>query len=130
MHGLKSVILPELKNCQNCTFEPVHGIQKTFWPKDFFWCVMMMAFTKNISNMSQGPPNTGFRSVIVENLDFKNSLKFGFLWITIKTGWQNQKLLILWGFIFVKIQCDIFIYLEFLILGIQDTIDLFREPQS
>jgi hypothetical protein len=28
MHGFKSAILPELKNCQNCTFEPVHGIQK------------------------------------------------------------------------------------------------------
>jgi hypothetical protein len=36
MHGFKSAILPELKNCQNGTFELVHGIQKKFWPKDFF----------------------------------------------------------------------------------------------
>ena len=36
MLGFKSAILPELKNCQNGTFEPVHGIQIFFWPKDFF----------------------------------------------------------------------------------------------
>ena len=48
---------------------------------------MKMTFTKNISNMSQGPPNPGFRSVKVENRDllkkdsqnFKNSFQFGFL---------------------------------------------------
>ena len=28
MHGLKSAILAEWKNCQNGTFEPVHEIQK------------------------------------------------------------------------------------------------------
>ena len=28
MRGFKSAILPEMKNCQNGTFEPVHGIQK------------------------------------------------------------------------------------------------------
>ena len=28
MHGFKSAIFPELKNCQNGTFEPVHEIQK------------------------------------------------------------------------------------------------------
>jgi hypothetical protein len=26
----------EWKNCQNGTFEPLHEIQKNFWPKDFF----------------------------------------------------------------------------------------------
>ena len=31
---------------------------------------MKMKFTKNISNMSQGLPNPGFRSVKVENGDF------------------------------------------------------------
>ena len=67
MHGFKSAILPELKNCQNGTFEPVHGIQKKIWPKDFFRSIMKMTFTKNIPNMSQGPPNPGFRSVRVEN---------------------------------------------------------------
>jgi hypothetical protein len=36
MHGFKSAILPELKNCQNGTFEPLHGIQKNIWPRDFF----------------------------------------------------------------------------------------------
>ena len=33
MHGFKSSILPELKNCQNGTFEPVHGVQKKIGPK-------------------------------------------------------------------------------------------------
>ena len=28
MHGFKSAILAEWKNCQNGTFEPVHEIQK------------------------------------------------------------------------------------------------------
>jgi hypothetical protein len=36
MHEFKSAILPELKNCQNGTFEPMHGIQKKNRPKDFF----------------------------------------------------------------------------------------------
>ena len=40
MHGFKSAILAECKNCQNGTFEPVHEIQKLFWPKDFFWGIM------------------------------------------------------------------------------------------
>ena len=61
MHGFKSAILPELINCQNGTFEPVHEIQKLFWPKDFFWSIMKVTFTKNIPNMSQGPPNPRFR---------------------------------------------------------------------
>ena len=30
MHGFKSAILQELKNCQNDTFESVHGMQKIF----------------------------------------------------------------------------------------------------
>ena len=34
--GEHTTILPELKNCQKGTFEPVHEIQKLFWPKDFF----------------------------------------------------------------------------------------------
>ena len=112
-HGFKSVILPELKNCQNGTFQPVHEIQKFFWPKDFFWSIIKMAFTKDISNMSQGLPNPGFRSVKVENWDFlkknsqdfKNSVLFGFQWIPSKTGKQNWKVLILWWFIIVKMQC-------------------------
>jgi hypothetical protein len=35
MHGFKSAILAERKDCQNGTFEPVHKIQKNFWPKEF-----------------------------------------------------------------------------------------------
>ena len=35
MHGIKSAILAKMKNCQNGTFEPVHEIQKKFWPKTF-----------------------------------------------------------------------------------------------
>ena len=57
MHGFKSAILPELKNCQNGTFEPVHEIN---WPKDFFLSIMKITFKNNIVNMSQGSPNLGF----------------------------------------------------------------------
>jgi hypothetical protein len=35
MQGLKSAFLPELKNCQYGTFEPVHEIQKIFLFKAF-----------------------------------------------------------------------------------------------
>ena len=48
---------------------------------------MKMTFKNNIANMSQGPPNPGFRSVKVENGDYlfnpsqklKNSFCLGFL---------------------------------------------------
>ena len=70
MHAFKSAVLPELKNCQIGTFEPLHEIQIFFWPKDFFWSIMKMTFQKKIPNMSQGPPNPGFMSVRVENWDF------------------------------------------------------------
>ena len=48
---------------------------------------MKMTFTKNITNMLQGPPNPGFRPVKVQNgsffkkdsQDFKNSFYLGFL---------------------------------------------------
>jgi hypothetical protein len=50
---------------QNGTFEPLHEIQKFFWPKYFF--IMKVTFTKNIASMAQGPPNPEFRSVKVEN---------------------------------------------------------------
>ena len=41
----------------------MYGIQKKKMPIDFFWIIMKMAFTKNIPNMSQGPPNPGFRYI-------------------------------------------------------------------
>ena len=46
MHGFKSAILAKMKNSQNGTFEPVHEIQKNFWPKAFFWSIMKMAIRK------------------------------------------------------------------------------------
>ena len=80
MHGVKSAILAEWKNCQNGTFEPAHEIQKIFWPKDFFWGIMKVPFTKIICNLFQGPPNPGFMSVKAQteiflkkdSQDFKN----------------------------------------------------------
>ena len=57
IHGFKSAILAKVKNCQNGTFEPVHEIQKIFWPKAFFWSIMKMAIRKFFRNMSQGLPN-------------------------------------------------------------------------
>ena len=70
MHRFKSAILAIFQFWQNGTFEPMYGIQTFFGPKDFFWSVMKMTFTKNIPNMSQGPPNPGFRYFILENWDF------------------------------------------------------------
>ena len=93
MHGFKSAILAIFQLWQNGTFEPMYGIQNFFGPKAFFWSVMKMIFTKNIPSMSQGPPNPGFRYLILENWDFlkkdlqdfKNSFQFEFLWIPSKT---------------------------------------------
>ena len=65
MHGFKSAILAEWKNCLNGTFEPVHEIQKMFGQK-----TSLEAFTKNIYNLFQGPPNPGFRSVKVQTETF------------------------------------------------------------
>jgi hypothetical protein len=36
MQGIKSAILPKVKNCQNGAFEPLHEIQFFFVPKAFF----------------------------------------------------------------------------------------------
>ena len=36
MHGFKSAILAEWKNCQNGTFEPMHEIQNFFGQETFF----------------------------------------------------------------------------------------------
>ena len=76
MHGFKSAISPELKNC---TFEHMHEIQKFILPKDFFWSIMKTTFTRNIANMPQGLPNPEFKSVKAENWDF------------LKKGSQNVK---------------------------------------
>ena len=62
----------------------MHEIQKFLLPKDFFWRIMKMTFTKYNANKSQGPPKLGFRSVKVENWDkkkdsqdFKKSFQYG-----------------------------------------------------
>ena len=97
MHRFKSAILAIFQFWQNGTFEPMYGIQKKICPKDLFWSVMKMTFTKDIPNMSQGPPNPGFRYLNLENWDFlkkdsqdfKNSFQSEFLWIPSKTGEQN-----------------------------------------
>ena len=46
MQSFKSTIFPELKNCQNGTFKPRHGIQ-IFLAEGLFWSVMKMTI-KNI----------------------------------------------------------------------------------
>ena len=110
MHRFKSAILAELKNCQNGTFEPVHEIQNFFWPKDFFWGIMKVPFTKIVCNLFQGPPNPVLRSVKVQigtffkkdSRDLKNSFHLGFLWIPSKPGKQNWKVPFFWVFIIVK----------------------------
>ena len=97
IHRFKSAILAKLKNCQNGTFEPVHEIQKFFWPKSFFWRIMKMGIRKNIHNLSQGPPNPGFIQEKVQKGDFlkkdsrelKNFSCFRFLWISQRPGTLN-----------------------------------------
>ena len=71
-------------------------------------CIMNVTVKNNICNMSQGPRNQGFRSVIVENWyflkkdpqDFKNSFQFGFPWIPSRP--VKQKVLFLLIFRIVK----------------------------
>ena len=75
--------------------------------------VNIMIFTKNVTNMSQGPPNPEFRSVKVQtetflkkdSRDLKNSFYLGFLWIPSKPEKQNWKVPFFWVFIIVKKQC-------------------------
>ena len=69
---MQSAILAKMKNCQNGTFEPVHEIQKKFWPKAFFWSIMKIAIRKNIHNLSLGLPNSGFMQEKVQKGDFLN----------------------------------------------------------
>ena len=70
MQGFKSATLAKLKNSQNGTFEPVHEIQKFFWPNAFFWSIMKMGIRKNIHNLSKGTPNPGFMQEKVQKGDF------------------------------------------------------------
>ena len=83
MHGFKSAILAKMKNCQNGTFEPVHEIQKFFWPKLFFWSIMKMAKRIFFRIMTQGPPNPGFMQEKVQKGDFlkKPSRKLKFFFV-------------------------------------------------
>ena len=92
----KDTILAIFQCWLNGTFKPLHEVQNIFCSKDFFWSDMKVT-VNNICNVSQGPPNPGFRSVIVEyweflkkdSKDFKNSFQFGFPWIPSKPGKQN-----------------------------------------
>ena len=94
MHRFKNVILAIFKFWQNGSYME---FKKKKLLKDFFWSIMKMTFTKNIPNMSQGPPNPGFRYLILENWDFlkkdsqdfKNSFQSEFLLIPSETGEQN-----------------------------------------
>jgi hypothetical protein len=70
MHGFKSAILAIFHFCQNGTFEPVHEIQKNFWPKAFFSNIMKMAIRIFFRNMSEGLPNPGFMQEKVQKGDF------------------------------------------------------------
>ena len=115
MHGFKSAILAKMKNCQNGTFEPVHEIQKFFWPKVFFWSIMKVVIRNFFRIMSQGPPNPGFMQEKVQKGDFlkkpswqlKFFCSFRFLWISRKPGKLNRKRLV---FLLSKIlykKCDL-----------------------
>ena len=57
IHRFKSVILPDLKNCQNGNFEPMHEIQKIF---------LMRFLLKHYEVLNQSPIST--IPLIVRNL--------------------------------------------------------------
>ena len=46
---------PCLKNCQNGTFWPVHGIWNFFGPNDFIWGAIKVPFFDFIQKMTQAP---------------------------------------------------------------------------
>ena len=81
MDRFKSAILAIFQFCQNGTFEPVHEIQKIFWPKAFFWSIKKMGIRKNIHNLVQGPLNPRFMQEKVQKGDFlkKDSRNFCFV---------------------------------------------------
>ena len=99
MHRFKIATLAIFHFCQKGTFEPVHEIQIFFWPKEFFWGIIKVPFTKDIHNFFQGPPSPRFRSVKVQtetffkkdSQDFENSFYLGLRWIPSKPGKQNWK---------------------------------------
>ena len=86
---------------------------KKFWPKDFFWTIMIAPYPKNIHNMFQGRPKPGSAKVQSETFlkkdsqHFKNSWQFGFLWIYTQQAWKaNWKVPFLMIFIIVKKECE------------------------
>ena len=113
MHGFKSAILAEWKNCQNGTFEPVREIQNFFWLKDFFWGIVKVPFTKisitfsmvcQIQDLGRSKYKLRLFSKRTHRI-LKDSFYSGFLWICNKPGKQNWKPFF-WVFIIVKKQCD------------------------
>ena len=83
MQGFKSATLAKMKNCQNGTFEPVHEIQKFFWPKVFFWSIMKVAIISFFRILSQALPNPGFMQEKVQKGDFlkKPSRELNFFFV-------------------------------------------------
>ena len=57
-----------------------------FWPKDFFWSVMKMTFTQNIPNMSQFPPNPGYRLPVYDFLPYRHVAWKWETFVPYKTG--------------------------------------------
>ena len=78
MHGFKSAILAIFHFCQNGTFEPVHEIQKIFWPKAFLIQINHEWFgeQKSIGSLSWDAPHLLFSN--------KNMYKQG-----IRVVWMN-----------------------------------------
>ena len=65
------------ENCQFGKIEPLHGTfdpMQQFWffleVNAFIWSTMKVQFNENIYDMYQCPPNPGFTSIKVQNVDF------------------------------------------------------------
>jgi hypothetical protein len=52
---------PSLKNCQNGTFLPLHGIQIFGGPNVFFWCTVKVPFSNFFPKVSQALPKCFFK---------------------------------------------------------------------
>ena len=70
MHRFKSAILPELKNCQNGTFEPMHEINFFFGAKSILLKHYENGNKNFFCNSFQGPPNPRFMQEKVQKGDF------------------------------------------------------------
>ena len=101
MHGFKNAILHNWKIVKMALLAPCMKFN-FFCPKDYFWSITQV--TVKQFSVKHVPPNSGFRTVIVENWDFlkKDSQDFLFIFRNVKkTVWPGKS--ILWEFLNISV---------------------------